>query len=199
MEPTDVFSWRIRWLAIFVGLSAAALFFFLSTLAALVPALLPLGAALQPRLSDPGKRLVKWFIWAWAFGWSPGLVLLAFRMRSGFPLDRDFVTLSVSSLLIASALLILWWDVELIVDGVRRLRIWRSEPPKEPRPVGRGTWIFAFLLNLWAGWGLLRGLTMYHRDLYALTMMLVEAIIVAAFDISLIRRVFKLRRAQRAG
>ena len=43
MEQSDVFSRKIRWLAIAVGLSAAALSCFLSPVAAVVPALLLLG------------------------------------------------------------------------------------------------------------------------------------------------------------
>jgi hypothetical protein len=195
MEPQDVFSRRIRWLAIAVGLSAAALSCFLSPLAALVPALLPLGAALQPSLPDPGKRIVKWFIWAWALGWSPYLVVVSFLLLlNNLPHAHYFVVLRVLSTV--SALLILWWDIELIVDGTRRIRMWRSAPAKEPRPVSWGLWIFAIALNLWVGWGLVNVISIYHGagDLYMLVMSIVEALIVVAFDIHLTWRVVKLRR-----
>jgi hypothetical protein len=196
MEQDDVFSSRIRWLAVAIGLSTAALFYFLSPLAA-IPALLPLSAALQPRLSDPGKRFVKWLIWVWAAGWTPELVLLAVLY---FPRYVDFVIPSLSSLIAASALISLWLDVELIVDGIKRIRIWRSAPPKELRPVARSLWVLAIFLSLWVGWGLLRTLGMYHGygDLLALIMSMVEAIAVVAFDISLIRRVVKLGHTRRA-
>jgi len=199
MEQHDVFSRKIRWLAIAVGLSAAALFSFLSPLAAFVPALLPLAAALQPRLPDPGKQIVKWFIWVWAFGWSQGLVVLSVLMlNNSLPHAHYFVVLRVLSTI--SALLILWWDVELIIDGVRRIRIWRSAPAQEPRPVSLGLWMFAVALNLWVGWGLVNIISIYHGvgDLYALVMSIVEAVIVIAFDAYLTWRVVKLRRARRA-
>jgi hypothetical protein len=195
MEPHDVFSRRIRWLAVAVGLSAAALSCFLSPLAALVPALLPLGAALQPSLPDPGKRIVKWFIWAWALVWSPFLVGTSFVvLPENLPHTRYFVVLRVLSTV--SVLLTLWWDVELMVDGARRIRIWRSDPVQEPRPVSWGLWIFAIALNLWVGWGLVNVISIYHGagDLYMLVMSIVEALIVVAFDIYLTWRVVKLRR-----
>jgi len=197
MEQSDVFSRKIRWLAIAVGLSAAALSCFLSPVAAVVPALLLLGAALQPSLPDPGKRIVKWFTWAWALGWSPYLVGVSFLLLpENLPHTRYFVVLRVLSTV--SALLILWWDIELIVDGARRIRIWRSAPFQEPRPVGLGLWILAVALNLWVDWGLVNIINIYHGagDLYMLVMSMVEAVIVVAFDIYLTWRVVKLRRAR---
>src|SRR5580658_10655376 len=110
MEQSDVFSRKIRWLAIAVGLSAAALSSFLSPLAAVIPALLPLGAALQPSLPDPGKRIVKWFTWAWALVWSPFLVGTSFLLLpENFPHAHYFMVLRALSTV--SALLILWWDI----------------------------------------------------------------------------------------
>ena len=197
MEQRDVFSRKIRWLAVAVGLSAAASFYFLSPLAALLPVLLPLAAVLQPSLSDLGKRIVKWFIWAWAFGWSPGLVLLSLLMLNHLPRARHFVVLIVSSSI--SALLILWWDIELILDAARRIRIWRSAQVEAPRPVGPGLWILAVAFTLWFGWGLVRMISIYHGpgDLYALVMSIVEVAIVVAFDIYLTWRIVKLRRTRR--
>jgi hypothetical protein len=195
VEQTDIFSQRIRWLAIAVGVSAAALSCFLSPLAALVPALLPLGAALQPRLPDPGKQIVKWFIWVWALGWSPYLVgISSLLLLNGLSHAHYFVVLRVLSML--SALLILWWDIELIIDGTRRIRMWRSAPSQEPRPVGLGLWILAVTLNLWVGWSLLNVMSVYHGvgDLYMLVMSMVLAVIVATFDIYLTRQVLKRKR-----
>jgi hypothetical protein len=197
MEQCDVFSRKIRWLAIAVGLSAAALSCFLSPLAAVIPALLPLGASVQPSLRNPGKRIVKWFIWAWALGWSPYSVVISFLLLlNNLPHGNYFVTLRVLSTV--SAMLILWWDIELIVDGARRIRIWRSTPVQEPGPVSLGLWIFAVALNLWIGWGLVRIISIYHGagDLYALAMSMVLAVVVVAFDIYLTWRVVKLRRAR---
>jgi hypothetical protein len=199
MEQCEVFSRKIRWLAIAVGLSAAALFSFLSPVAALVPALLPLAAALQPRLPDPGKRIVKWFVWAWAIGWSQGLVVLSFLMfTNNLPGTHYFVALRILSVL--SAVLILWCDIELIIDGARRIRIRRSALVQEPHPVGLGLWILAIVLTLWVGWGLANIISIYQGmgDLLTLVMAIVEALIVVAFDIYLIWRVVKLRRVRGA-
>lgn len=195
MEQSDVFSRKIRWFAISVGLSVSALFCFLSPSAAIVPMLLPLAAALQPSLPDPGKQIVKWFIWVWAFGWSPGLVVLGFLMVDNLPHTRFFLVLRGVSTL--SALLILWWDIELIVDGTSRIRIWRSAPAQEPRPVSLALWIFAVALNLWLGWGFIGMINTYHGDaggIFALAMSIVETMIVIVFDIHLAWRVVKLRR-----
>ena len=197
MEQHDVLSTKIRRLAVAVGISAAALSCFLSPLAALAPALLPLGAALQPNLPAHGKRIVKWFIWAWALGWSPYLVGIGFMLLlNNLPHAHYFVVLKVLSAV--SALLILWWDIELIVDGARRIRMWRSAPAQEPRPVSLGLWILAVALNLWIGWGLVNVISIYHGvgDLYMLLMSLVLTVIVIAFDIHLTWRVVKLRRVQ---
>jgi hypothetical protein len=197
MEQHDVLSTKIRRLAVAVGISAAALSCFLSPLAALAPALLPLGAALQPNPPAHGKRIVKWFIWAWALGWSPYLVGIGFMLLlNNLPHAHYFVVLKVLSAV--SALLILWWDIELIVDGARRIRMWRSAPAQEPRPVSLGLWILAVALNLWIGWGLVNVISIYHGvgDLYMLLMSLVLTVIVIAFDIHLTWRVVKLRRVQ---
>ncbi len=191
MEQTNVFSSKIRWLAVAVGLSAAAL----CPVAAFVPALLPLAAALQPSLPDPGRQIVKWFIWVWAFGMSPALVVLSFLMlNENFPGTHYFVVLRALATL--PALLIVWWDIELIIDGTRRIRIWRSSSAQEPRPVSLSLWIFAVVVNLLVGWSLINIITIYHgvSDLYMLLMSMVEAAIVVSFDIYLSSRVLKRRR-----
>ncbi|MGA7219104.1 MAG: hypothetical protein WBX38_12345 [Candidatus Sulfotelmatobacter sp.] len=192
------FSTRIRWLAVAVGLSAAALFWFLSPVAALVPAVLPLLVVLQPRLPDLGKRIVKWFVWIWAFGWSQGLVILCVLLLKDFPNGRNLVGPRISSLI--STVLILWLDTELIIDGVGRIRVWRSTPAQDPRPIKAGLWMFAAALNLWIGWGLASLIANYHGvagEVYALAMGTLEAAIVLVFDAYLIWRVLKLTRVRR--
>ncbi len=117
-------------------------------------------------------------------------------LLNNLPHAHYFVVLKVLSAV--SALLILWWDIELIVDGARRIRMWRSAPAQEPRPVSLGLWILAVALNLWIGWGLVNVISIYHGvgDLYMLLMSLVLTVIVIAFDIHLTWRVVKLRRVQ---
>jgi len=197
MKQRDLFSSKIRWLAIAVGLSAATSFYFLSPLAALIPAFLPLAAALQPSLPDSGKKIVKWFIWFWALGWSQGLVLLSSLTLNFLPSERHLVVLLVSSSI--SALLVLWLDIELILDAAKRIRIRRSSQVQEPRPVRSSLWILAIAVTLWFVWGLVRMISIYQGpgDLYALEMSIVEVTIVVAFDIYLISRALKLRRGRR--
>jgi hypothetical protein len=203
MEQSDVFSRKIRWLAIAVGIAVgilvSVLYSFLSPVAGAGALLLPLAAALQPRLPNLGRRVVKWFVWVWAFGSSQVVVLSVLMLNNNFPHGHYFVVLRVLSTVLA--LLILWWDIELIIDGARRIRTWRSAPAREPRPIGLGLWIFAVALNLCVGWGLLNIISIYHGvagDIYALAMSMVEAVIVIAFDIYLTWRVVKLWQARRA-
>jgi hypothetical protein len=187
-------------LAVAAGLSAAVSLFFLGPLAALVPIVLPLVALLQPMLPDAGKRIVKWLIWILAIGWTQGIVVLSFLLLRNLPPQRhDLVVLRVSSLI--SALLVLWLDIELITDAVRRVRIWRSPPRQEPRPVALGLWIFAAALNLWMGWGLVSVIGIYRAIAgqgYSLVLSMIEAAIVLVFDAYLVWRVLKLRRGQSA-
>jgi hypothetical protein len=44
---------------------------------------------------------------------------------------------------LATTVLLTWCCVELIADGLKRLRTRRSMPPAEPRPVSRAVWILA--------------------------------------------------------
>jgi hypothetical protein len=91
------------------------------------------------------------------------------------------------------------------VDGVKQIRTRRSGPPPAPNPVSRGEWILAIVLSLRitlysAGWILGRVLTpapsgsFDSSRLDSLAMFLVDAGIVAALDISLLREAAKLRR-----
>jgi hypothetical protein len=118
-------------------------------------------------------------------------------LNNSLPPAHYFVVLR--GLSTVSALLILWWDIELIVDGIRRIRKWRSAPVQEPRPVGLGLWMFAVALNLWLGWGLIGMISTYHGDaggVYALAMSMVEAVVVVAFDVYLTWRAVTLRRVE---
>ena len=197
MGPSDVFPGRIRWLAVALGLSAAASFWFLSPFAAIVPCAMPLGMVLQPRLPDLGKRIVKWYVWVWAVGWSQGLVILCVLMFTEFPKGRDLGVLRILSL--TSAVLILWLDTELVIDGVRRIRMWRSTPAQDPRPVKLGLWIFAACLNLWVGWGLASCIANnqgFAGDVYALVLAMLGTAFVLAFDAYLIWRTWKLTQVR---
>jgi hypothetical protein len=102
----------------------------------------------------------------------------------------------------AATVLMMWCAVELVVDGLKRMRAHRSMPPVEVRPVSLGAWILAGLLSLCVGrnavgW-ILEPSWRQHSDIfYLLGLTVVQALLVMAFDISLIRRVVKLRRTSR--
>jgi uncharacterized membrane protein len=108
------------------------------------------------------------------------------------------LTFSVTTALLA------WLSMELIVEGLRRMWARYSVPPAEPRPVSLGVWILAVVLSLFVcwdakGWVLESSLRRHDGESYTLAMAMVQAVIVVAFDISLIRRIVKLRRTKNAG
>jgi hypothetical protein len=198
MEQADVFPRRIRWLAIATGIASALALF--PALLLQYSILLIAGGIIQPRFPSVGK----WLVWVGAAGLSVMLVTYDVLFFPGPLPHPHYMRLTFS----ASTVLVVWCCVELVADGVKRMHASRSMVPVEPRPVSRGLWIFAIILSLWIGgglldwgWGFVHTPGAYHRlgDLYALAMSMIEAAIVIAFDISLIRRVVKLRRARGAG
>jgi hypothetical protein len=197
MEQTDVLPERIRRLAIATGIaSALALFpiFFL-----LFPALLIVGGMIQPRYPSTGK----WFVWAGAA--NLGVVVAMYdAMMFPHPWRQPKYPVYMVLVFSVTTVLLVWCSAELIVDGLRRMWARRSVPPPEPRPVSLGVWILAVALSLFVGWdvtGWVQDPSRYrHTDIfYTLALAMVQAVIVVTFDISLMRRVVKLRRARRAG
>jgi hypothetical protein len=195
MEETDIFSPRIRWVAIATGIAGALallpLFFFL------YPALLIVGGLIQPRFPAMGK----WFVWVGAASlWADVIVYdeMMFQDLRGQTKSPEYMVLTFS----ATTVLLLWCSAEFVADGLKRVRARRSLPPAEPRSVSRGLWIFAAVLNLflgWVGWiaanWVLAPSQYRHTTSFStLTMALLQALPVVALDISLIRRVVKLRR-----
>jgi hypothetical protein len=196
MEQTDIFSERVRRLAIATGIaSALALFpiFFL-----LYPALLIVGGMIQPRQPTMGK----WFVWAGTANlWV--VVVMYDAMMSPHPWRQPKSPLYMVATFWATTVLLLWFSVELVVDGLERMRARRSMPLVEQRPVSLGVWILAAVLSLFvgrnaAGWVLEPSWRQHSDIFYLLGITLVQAVLVVAFDISLIRRVIKLRRASHA-
>jgi len=196
MEQTDILPERIRRLAIATGIaSALALFpiFFL-----LYTALLIVGGAIQPRYPIAGKWLV------WAAVANLGVVVVSYdAMMSPHPWRQPTSPAYMVLTFWATTALLIWCSAELTVDGLRRIWGRRSMPPRAPRPAGPGAWILAVVLTLFVGWNakgwLLEPSRFRNPDIfYTLGLAIVQAVIVAAFDISLIRRVPRLRSASRA-
>ena len=197
MEQTDVFCARIRWVAIATGIAGALAL--LPLLFFLYPALLIVGGIIQPRFPTTGK----WFVWAGAA--NLGVVVMTYDVMM-FQDLRDQTKSPAYMVLtfLPTTMLLIWCSAELVADGLKRIRSRRSLPPAEPRPVSWGVWVVAAALNLWLGWvaaGWVLAPSRYgHTDsLFALMMALLQALPVVAFDIFLIGRVVKVRRARRAG
>ncbi|MGA7567083.1 MAG: hypothetical protein WBW53_13600 [Terriglobales bacterium] len=196
MQQTDIFSKRIRRLAVGTGIaSALALFpiFFL-----LYPALLIVGGMIQPRYPTLGK----WFVWVGAANlWV--VVIMYDAMMSPHPWRQPKSPVYMVVTFWAATVLLIWCSVEFVVDGLKRMRARRSLPPVEPRPVSLGVWILAGVLSLFvgrnaAGWVLEPSWRQHSDIFYLLGVTVVQAVLVVSFDISLLRRVVKLMRAPRA-
>jgi hypothetical protein len=196
MEQTAIFSRRIRWVAIATGVASGLalfpIFFFL------YPGLLIVGGYIQPRFPTIGK----WFVWVGAASlWVDVIVYdeMMFQDLRGQTKSPEYMVLPFS----ATTVLLTWCSVELIADGLKRIRARRSMPPAEPRPVSPGLWSFAAVLNLFLGWVaanwvLAPSQYRHATSFYTSTIPLLQALPVVALDISLIRTVVKLRRAPRA-
>lgn len=194
MEKTDIFSARIRWVAIATGIASALALF--PILYLLYPALLIAGGLIQPRFPTIGK----WFVWVGAAELWPVLITYDVYVLFPHPFQLLYMGLTFSAL---TALLI-WCSVELIADGINRLRLRGSMPQAQSQPVGWGVWIFGTVLNFMAVW-MAYGLIGWGRqpdhiaaDIHLFLTPLVTAVIVIAFDISVIGRVAKHRRIRRA-
>jgi len=193
MEQTDIFSERIRRLVIATGVASALALF--PILFLLYPALLIVGGMIQPRYPITGK----WFVWAGAA--NLGVVVIMYdAMMSPHPWRQPKSPAYMVLTFWATTVLLIWCSAELIVDGLKRMWTRRSVPPAEPSPVSLGVWILAVVLSLFVGWDvkgwvLESSLRRHPGEFYTLAMALVQAVIVVAFDISLIWRVVKLRRA----
>ena len=145
MNPNEIFSTRIRWLCVVVSISNAAFSFFLSPLASLSPVILALAAILQPRF----PQIASWIVWIEAANWTLGLVPLSYAALLSLPAYRDAAAIAPVIFLLLSTVLFLWLDVELLIDGIQRIRHRRAKV-FDFRPMGRPMLVFSVLLNFWA-------------------------------------------------
>jgi hypothetical protein len=196
MEQADIFSARIRWLAIATGVASALALFPILDL--LYPALLIAGGYIQPRFPITGK----WLVWAGAANLWPVVMVYDVMMFQDLWGKTKSPELMVLTFPVATVAL-MWCSVELVRDGVKRVHARRSIPPTEPHPVSLGAWILGVVLNLLLGWSTLgwvlapSGYRSPGNFYSALAMSLVLALTIVAFDISLIWRVAMARRLRR--
>ena len=199
MEQADILPKRIRWLAIAAGIAAALALF--PILFLLYPALLIVGGIIQPHSPVAGK----WFVWGGAAMLGPVLMLYdVMILKDAFSSGPYTSTPILMWITFPPATFLFAWScAELAADGVKRVRSRRSMPPAEPRPVSWGEWIVAFVLNAWVGCGVGAFLGWFRDDhrldagvrISAATSLPLLAIVLA-FDVSLVRRMVKLRRAR---
>src|SRR5579864_3197521 len=194
-EHGDVISKRVRWLAITTGIliSGLSLFGYWNLLGVAMIA----GGLVQPRSPGPGR----WIIWAGAFGSNVILITMSFSSLTSVRHYHDYVTLGFSALFLASTVLLLWCDVELVLDEIMRLRAQRALPHRAPQPVSTVTWLVAAALNLWAGSSIVFTCINYHdsHDLYIVVMSLLWVVIAIAVDVAIVRRSIKVRHNQTHG
>jgi hypothetical protein len=159
---------------------------------------------IQPRFPITGK----WFVWAGAANRWP-LVIVYDLMMFPNPWGQTKESVIQESVIMVvpfavTTLLLRWCSVELVADGLKRMRALRSTtPPTEPHPVSLSIWILAAVLNLllgWStsGWVLAPSRSQSPGNFYpTLAMSLVLDLTIVAFDISLIWKVAKTRRLRR--
>ena len=197
MEQTAIFSRRIRWLAVGTGVASALAF--VPILLLLYPTLLIAGGIIQDRYPSVGR----WFVWAGAASLWVAVIRFDAMMFLHPWRHLDYMVLTFA----ATTVLLTWCSVELVADALKRMRVRTSMPLAKPRPISRGVWIFAVVLNLLVCWEVAVGVLPPNWDRYSvifynLTMLLMlllkqGIIVVVAFDIFLIGRIVKLRRVRR--
>lgn len=181
MGLNDIFSRRIRWVAIATGVAASLALF--PALLLFEPALMVVGGIIQSRFPRAGK----WFIWA---GAAELMVVLTTYDVLLFPhplVDHLYWTLTFSG----STILVIWCCAELVINGLKRMHARRSMTPAELSPVTKVEWIVAIVITVLSCWRAVETARAFDHSnsLSTLGVPLVQAVIVVAFDISLMRRV----------
>lgn len=197
-ETTEIMPYRVRGVAIAAGCVAGIFFMFQSLLAPIFSAPLILGVLVQPRSPHLGRRLM----------WVGAVVLscLTLFLSIGVVLDgiRYFDSMGVTIYLVsvATTILVTWCDAELILDAVKQARIIK---PRSTLVAEALVWLAAIGLSAWVFPGILWNLRApppdYPRASYLINLALSLPIqlVVIAFDLWLIIRATKMRRARHAG
>jgi hypothetical protein len=178
MEETNILPKRVRRLAIATGIASALALF--PTLFLLYPTLLILGGIIQPRFPSTGR----WFLWTGAAMLGAELLLYDVMILQNAFSSGPYTSTPILMLITfpPATILFAWCCAELVADGIRRIRFWRSAPPAEPRPVS---------------WGIGGFLSWYHdrSDVHldangrvGVAMSALLLAIVLAFDASLVKR-----------
>lgn len=195
MKQTGILPLRVRGVAVATGV-AGILTFFPGGVLVIQPILMIAGGTTQHYF----RRLGNWFLGLGAAGLSIILGqydVLLFQHPLP-PAEYVRLPLPFPSLLLATTILALWCDIELIVQYLRSRRTRPFDPSTKPIPVRLGTWILVALLNLWVGWSAVGALRRLHSPggISMLLMSGVWVVAVVVLDIELAVKTKPVRRAE---
>lgn len=197
--PTEIMLGRARGVAIAAGCVAGMFLMFLSPLALIFSAPLILGALVQPRSPRSGRSLM----------WVGALVLSCLTLfysvlivRQGLRyFDLGEITIYVVS--VATTVLVIWCDVELVLEAIKARRTVRTIQPRTTL-VGEGVaWLVAIGLSAWIFPAVPNNLHPpapdYPRASYLVNLAFSISILlpVIAFDVWLIARTARMWRTRR--
>lgn len=156
------------------------------------PALLALGAAIQPRSPRPGR----WLMWVSALSMNA----LTSEIAVGLLADVKTALGTLPGLVILLALaLVLWSDVELVMDVASRTRLEAKPVQASPRTnLDWVVWIAAVALSAYYFWRsayAVRAYRLHGRFDLVLVALGLDAVAVV-LDIALIIRAVKSRRTE---
>lgn len=192
--------YRVRGVAIAAGCVAGIFFMFQSLLAPIFSAPLILGVLVQPR----SPHLGRWLIWVGAVVLSCLTLFLSIGIVLGGIRYFDSMGVTVYLVSVATTILVTWCDVELILDAVKQTRTARIIKPRSTLVGEALAWLAAIGLSAWVFPGILWNLRApppdYPRASYLINLALSLPIqfVVIAFDVWLIIRAAKMRRARHA-
>lgn len=155
----------------------------------IVPAVLVLGAIIQPWSTRPGR----WLMWLGAFFLTlyEGAFFvpqIAEVITSQFA-SLDSVAIQVLFLLtLVSVFLIIWCDAALVVDARRSKRALGTTEPNYPIVADYVVWGAALCLSVLTGWGIIASLFPFlHYDRWDIFVVaLVFGLAVAMLDVALV-------------
>jgi hypothetical protein len=198
-QTDEVVAIRTRWLAVVTGCFTAVAGTFVGGLFFLIPSFLILGAVVQPRSPRSGR----WLMWLGAFLLSlMTLPLASVLLSESIPTLRvhyDYGELTLVSLCAMSVFLVIWCDVELVVDAIRMRR---GRLALAQRSAGAAEWLVwaaALCLSLMSLPYSVLGVSAYRREgrLDILLFSLASSVFVILFDVALAVDAVKMWHSRR--
>lgn len=195
-EPTEIMLGRARGVAIAAGCVAGVFLMFLSPLALIFSAPLILGALVQPRSPRSGRALM----------WVGALVLSCLTLFYGVLVIRqglhyfDLMEITIYVVSVATTILVIWCDLELVLEATRARRTVRTIEPRATL-LGEGiAWLVAIGLSAWIFPSIPKHLPPdYPRASYLVNLVLSISILLSVilFDVWLIARTARMWRTRK--